>query len=147
MCKIYFAHPKFNEAQKAFAEGFLTQLTRLDDALTILDPFEYSPNIEGDRELVKKLAKTVLDANHRLIQASDLIIAVIDGRDIGVIYEVGYAVALGIPVITISAHDYDVNIMLSASVMAHFPNIMEDKQLNQLLEVLASQAALVSLNG
>lgn len=124
----YFAHPAFTPAQLEFKEKFKEVIRKLpEDTLKILDPFEYSPAIEGDREVKKMISKAVVDANEQLIDQSELVIALIDDRDQGVIWEMGYAYARRIPIISISAHNYDVNLMLSGTVMAHVPNVLENE--------------------
>lgn len=124
----YFAHPAFTQPQLEFKEKFREIIEKLPEGvIRILDPFEYSPAIEGDREVKKMISKAVVDANEQLIDQSELIIALIDDRDQGVLWEMGYAYARKIPIISISAHNYDVNLMLSGTVMAHVPNVLENE--------------------
>lgn len=126
MISAYFAHPAFTPEQLKFKEKLVEIL--IESPIKLLDPFDYSPAIEGDRELKKQISKVVVDANERLIERSDLVIAVIDDRDQGVIWEMGYAYARGIPTITISQFDYDVNLMLSGTVIGHIPNVLDNKE-------------------
>lgn len=147
---IYLAHPAFTEKQKEFKSKFLNAFNALmketkvhdthggsectlDRHVQILDPFDYSPRIEGDREAIRQMSKIVLVTNIELMNKSDLIIAVIDDRDQGVIWEMGYAHASGIPTITISNEQHDINIMLSSSVDGHFMNINSDPKSMQNL--------------
>lgn len=139
--KIYFAHPAFTDSQREFKAQLLKALndniTNFDGRFKMLDPFAYSPNIEGDLDLKRQMAGAVVKANIELMQQSDLCIAVIDDRDIGVIWELGYLYSQGVPVITISSKNYDNNIMISHTVMAHIPNVLEN--IKNLSSVLDSQ--------
>lgn len=129
MVNIYFAHPAFTDAQKATKAGILEILRNIPnfaDNFNIYDPFDFSPTIEGDREQKKMLAGSVVDANITILTRSDLVLALIDDRDQGVIWEMGYAKALNLPTITVSNADYDVNVMLSATVMAHVTNVLDN---------------------
>lgn len=126
MISVYFAHPAFTPEQLEFKKNLVEVLK--DCSIRLLDPFEFSPAIEGDRELKKQISRCVVDANERLIERSDLILALIDDRDQGVIWEMGYAYARGISTITISQHDYDVNLMLSGTVIGHIPNVLNNTQ-------------------
>lgn len=132
---IYYAHPAFNEHQLEHKYKFLGVLTE-DIRECILDPFAISPTIEGDRDIKKSIGRSILQINHNLIVSSDIILANIDDRDQGVIYEIGYASALNKPIITYSSQDYDVNVMLSGAVIAHIQNIFNIGSINNLIGIL-----------
>lgn len=141
---IYFAHPAFTKEQIEFKKKFVSKFNEAfsngkhEEAVKLLDPFEFGPTIEGDREAKKQLSGSILLSNHIMIQKSDLVIALIDDKDQGTIYEVGYAVAFDKKVITISDHDYEVNIMLSSSVLSHIPNVSTESSFNNLIQVIES---------
>lgn len=143
--KIYFAHPAFTDTQVALREIILSALDELQDTLDIevFDPFDWTPNIEGDREEKRKLSPLILHANHALMDNADLMIAVIDDRDQGVTYEIGYFNGIRKPVITVSNHDYDVNIMLGASVKAHITKVVQNIQ--KFRDVIISLSRLHNL--
>lgn len=127
--KIYFAHPYFTESQIAVADKIKNILSEIEAAhpdVTILNPFDFSPNIEGDRDAKRRMSPLVVAANESLLDDSDLVLALIDDRDTGVIWEMGYARSNGTSVITISDHDYDLNIMLSGTVLAHITHVTSD---------------------
>lgn len=126
---IYFAHPAFTPEQKAFREYILElfKKTKISSNIRILDPFEFSPAIEGDREKKKLMAGAVAQSNIALLDQTQLVIAVIDDRDLGVAWEMGFANARGIPTITVSSKDYDVNLMLSNTVVAHIPSLRDNE--------------------
>ena len=125
--KIYYAHPaKQNELTRAALEVVTKLQEEVINGISIIDPFEISPNVEGDPAQLQLFAKSILDANKTCIYQSDLVIANIDDRDIGVIWEMGYAHALGIPIISISASGYGNNIMINESVIAHITDVISD---------------------
>lgn len=70
-------------------------------------------------------ATLILNSNIKAINSSNLIIACIDNRDPGTMFEIGYSVANNKPVITYSFENYGCNIMISQSTIYH-ANITED---------------------
>lgn len=141
---IYFAHPAFTKEQIEFKKKFVSKFNEAfsngkhEEAVKLLDPFEFGPTIEGDREAKKQLGGSILLSNHVMIQKSDLVIALIDDRDTGTTYEIGYAIALDKPVITISNQDYEVNIMLANSVLSHLSNISSESSFGNLIQIIKS---------
>jgi nucleoside 2-deoxyribosyltransferase len=124
--KIYFAHPCFTEEQREFKKQFLSKISAAlknsghNNDITIIDPFDYAPNIEGDTETKLQMAESIKIECIRLLEACDIIIALIDGNDTGTAFEAGYAHAVNKPVILISQGDCSsANAMLigSAKVM------------------------------
>ena len=118
---IYIAGPFFNEKQICFIEDIenLFKVNRM--------PF-YSPRSEGvlldlDEEARQKAKKAIYDTNVTRIKNCSIMVAVIDDRDTGTIWEMGYAAALGKPIISISNESYGLNVMLAESVQAHVKNL------------------------
>ena len=114
---IYIAAPFFTKKQVAFVES-------IEQALATCGFEYYSPRSDGilldqTEEERQKNKKRVYDANVDNICAADHMVAVIDDRDIGTIWEMGYAKAIGVPTITISNESYGLNVMLAESVQAH----------------------------
>lgn len=131
--RIYFAHPAFTDNQRALKEEFLSVLS-LDYGIELIDPFEHGPIIEGDREQKKLMSKAIFKTNIDLMDKCEIMIALIDDRDTGTIFEMGYFYGTNKPIITISGQDYDVNIMLSGAVLAHIPRVLSNiKNLNQIV--------------
>lgn len=72
-----------------------------------------------------KAATGIFKLNEKGIDDANIIIACIDNRDPGTMFEIGYAIAKNKPVITYSFENYGCNIMISQSAVYH-ANITED---------------------
>jgi len=117
MNKIYIASPFFNEEQIAFVK-------KIEDELESITLDFYSPRLDGilmnmTSEERAQSKRKIYDNNVKNIIDCDIMVAVIDDRDQGTVFEMGYAAAIRKQIITITNKDYDVNIMLAESVYAH----------------------------
>lgn len=126
--RIYLAAPFFTPQQ-------LELVKNVEDALKIMRLEFYSPRTDGvliDMSPEQKKASTrrIFNKNVLEMTQSNLMLAVIDGRDTGTVWEIGFAYASGIPVITYSDQGYGVNVMIKECVWAHA------KGLARLAEVL-----------
>jgi len=140
---IYFAHPCFNDSQEQFKKEFLKKLraslgkTDYGNAVGIIDPFDYTPNIEDNRETKIKLSRNVKDACLKMLDECDIIVALIDGNDTGVAFEAGYAHAVNIPVILISKTNCDdANAMLIGAAKERVDNILNEGEMEKLARML-----------
>ena len=136
---IYFAHPCFNDSQERFKNTFLTKLrtalgqTRYGMEINVVDPFVDTPNIEGNRETKLKLSRIVKDTCLKMLDECDMVLALIDDGDTGVAFEVGYADAVGIPVVLISRSDCAAaNAMLIGAAKERYDNVLDDEQIFRL---------------
>lgn len=85
-----------------------------------------------------KAAKDIFMSNTQAIECCKLMLANIDNRDPGTMFEIGYAVAQDIPVITYSTHNYGVNIMIGQSARLHLTSLTEViKAAHDLMEDIA----------
>jgi nucleoside 2-deoxyribosyltransferase len=141
--KVYFAHPCFNEAQKAFKTEFVRKLcTKLMESergklIDIIDPFKFTPNIEGDLETKRKMSKSVKTTCLNLLEDCDVIIALVDDNDMGTAFEAGYAHSLNKPIVLISQAACDkANAMLIGAAKASFDNILDDGVIGELAAML-----------
>jgi len=140
--KVYIASPFFKPAQVEFVK-------MIEDSLADNNIPYYSPRSEGvlihqteEEKAIRK--KRIYDANVFNIKESTHVLAVIDDRDIGTIWEMGYATAYGIPVVTISNNKYGLNVMLAESVQAH--TLFMNDALRALTDP-AFQGELVDMKG
>ncbi|MBP1749057.1 MAG: hypothetical protein H6Q52_1596 [Deltaproteobacteria bacterium] len=136
---IYFAHPCFNDSQEQFKNEFLEKLrtalgqTEYGKAVSVIDPFNDTPNIEGNRETKLKLSRVVKDTCLKMLEECDMVVALVDDGDTGVAFEVGYANAIGIPVILISKSDCaEANAMLIGAAKERLDNILDGDQVSKL---------------
>ncbi len=137
--KIYFAHPCFTDKQKEFKKVFLEKLstalsnTQYGNDISIVDPFDHTPNIEGDIEVKLEMAESVKIECIRLLEESDIIIALVDDNDTGTAYGIGYAHAVNKPVILISQENCSsANAMLIGSAKVMIDNVIDDGEINKL---------------
>lgn len=134
MTRVYLAGPFFNP----------TQLALVQDIERCIKSFHglelYSPRQDGivlqdlSPEDRKAVVRKVFQTNVDEIEKADLILAIIDGRDTGTIWEMGYAFGKGKSTITYSDEGYGVNVMLAGCTLAH----VKGKQ--HLCDVLADVA-------
>ncbi len=146
MLKVYFAHPCFTDRQKEFKDRFLTKLLPLLSGtdITIVDPFEYTPDIEGDMEAKVKMAEHIKIECIRLLEECHIILALIDNSDTGVAFEAGYAHAVNKPLILISNKScLTANAMLLGAAKMAFDNILEKGQMEKLVEALKWFEAMI----
>ena len=143
MMLIYFAHPCFNESQELFKTEFLRKLRAALDgtghgkAITIVDPFVDTPNIEGNRETKLKLSRLVKDTCIKMLEECDTVVAMVDDGDTGVAFETGYAAAAGIPVVLISRSDCAAaNASLVEAAKERCNDILNDEQVTKLARML-----------
>ena len=128
---IYIAAPFFNLEQLAVVECIESTLEK--------NNLEYfSPRSEGvlldmnDEDRVLKIQE-IYDSNIRHLNDCDNMIAVVDGRDSGVIFEIGYFAALSKVskkrIITFTNKNFGLNVMIQKTVCGHVHGF---KKLNEL---------------
>lgn len=121
MNKVYIAAPFFNAKQ-------LTLVKAIEGELTDLAVEYYSPRVGGILMELSAEEKTqskgqIYKDNVDQIDSCTHMIAVIDDRDVGTIWEMGYATAKGKTIASISNEDYGLNVMLAESVKAHIRSV------------------------
>lgn len=115
--KVYLAAPFFTPAQLASVEA-------VEDALRPTVDL-YSPRQDGivlkDLPYAERAtaAKKVFQTNIDRLEWCGAVVAIIDDRDAGTYFEIGYAHARRKPIITYTACNYGLNVMLQESVLAH----------------------------
>lgn len=119
--KIYIASPFFNEEELNFVK-------RIENVLEYNGISFYSPRLDGilkdmPKEQRMKATKTIYDNNVKNIITTDMMVAVIDNRDVGTMFEIGYAAALGKKIITLTNNDFMVNVMLKECVFTHLTDV------------------------
>ena len=120
---IYIAAPFFNADQVATVAMIEAKLDSANMAY-------FSPRSEGT--LLEMTSKEKIQHMDRIFKSNidnmvkaNIIIAVIDGRDIGTIWEMGFAYALGKTVISYTNMDHGLNVMLAKSVQAHVKSMVD----------------------
>ena len=130
--KVYLAAPFFTAEQLATVE-------RLEEVLASLPLEVYSPRRDGvlmnmSREEKKKSTKKIFDLNCHHISESDVVLAVIDDKDTGTVWELGYASCrkheyLLPKIVTYTEKGYGLNVMIQECVDSHVRGIEQAREL------------------
>lgn len=135
--RIYFSAPLFCEAERAFNEKVATRLR--EAGFEVWLPQEISI-VKSESEGEKK---SIYELNISALKNSDIVVAVLDGANVdsGVAFEVGYATALGKPVIGLKTDHRvfskfeEVNLMLEFSMKSICKTVEE---LTNFLKVISN---------
>lgn len=119
MRTVYLAAPLFSEAELDFNHRLRDEIKRA--GFKVFLPQEDSNNVK-DRDDRQKI---IFGKNEAAIQDSDIIAAVVDGTDVdsGTAWEIGYAYALGKPILGLRTDfrtlgiEGTVNLMIERSVI------------------------------
>ena len=115
--KVYIAAPFFNEEQ-------LNKVKGIESLLEDAGVEFFSPRSEGSLgnmtpEERKAKMGDVFQSNVDHMDWCTHMVAVIDDRDTGTIWEMGYGFAMGKGIVTYSACYHGINVMLNESIMYH----------------------------
>ncbi len=119
MRTVYLAAPLFSGAELDFNRKLRDEIKRA--GFKVFLPQEDSNNIKDERTR----QKIIFGKNEASIQNSDIIVAVLDGTDVdsGTAWEIGYAYALGKPILGLRTDfrtlgiEGTVNLMIERSVI------------------------------
>mgnify|MGYP001207980604 CR=1 FL=1 len=145
--KVYFAHPSFTDSQRTFKERFLTKLRPFlaTTQITLIDPFEHIPIIEGDPERTLTMAEDIMIECLKLLEGCDVVMALVDDNDTGTAFEIGYAHAVGKPIILISETTCaPANAMLIGAAKVTIDTVLDDMQMNKLVRIVEWFEATIS---
>lgn len=127
LSKVYIAGPFFNDEQVKLITAIETLFNSME--IKYFSPRSFGVLGEMDQDLRAKMTRDIYRKNIEEIDACDVMLAVIDDRDVGTIFEIGYAAALRKLyteefgemrfIITISNKGYGMNVMLRESIDAH----------------------------
>jgi nucleoside 2-deoxyribosyltransferase len=150
MKRVYFAHPCFTEEQKKLKEAFLEavrkslQKSDLENEFSLIDPFDYAPNVENNPSLKRNVSRSIKEVCIRILRESDVIVALADGEDAGVAFEIGVADSCLIPIVLV-AHKMDlskVNAMLLGAAAAAIDDIMKPGRIDFMLDIVLGLAVM-----
>ncbi len=119
MKTVYLAAPLFTGAELDFNRKLRDEIKKA--GFNVFLPQEDSNNIKDE----KKRQKIIFDKNLAAIDKADILVAVIDGADVdsGTSWEIGYAYALGKPVLGLRTDfrtlgiEGTVNLMIERSII------------------------------
>ena len=150
MKRLYFAHPCFTEEQRRFKEAFLDAVRRslersgLENELSLIDPFDYAPNVENDPSLKRNVSRAIKEVCVRILRESDVMIALVDGDDTGVAFEAGVADTSLIPIVLIAnkTDPAKANAMLLGSAAAVVNDIMKPGRVDFMIDIVLGLSVL-----
>jgi nucleoside 2-deoxyribosyltransferase len=128
MRTVYLAAPLFSEAELDFNRKLRDEIK--NSGFNVFLPQEDSNNVKDrdDRQMI------IFSKNETAIKNSDIIVAVVDGADVdsGTAWEIGYAYALGKPILGLRTDfrtlgiEGTVNLMIerSAELCASIPELL-----------------------
>jgi nucleoside 2-deoxyribosyltransferase len=151
--QIYFAGPLFSLNERASNRRLAGAIERIDGSFAVMLPQDIKYHSAFND---KRFFKEVYQACVRGVEAADALVAILDGpsADDGTCFEVGYAVAKGIPVVGVrtdyrASQEMGCNLMLSrgCSALVHRPAFDENFEglakdiVRKLKRVLAAKAS------
>ncbi len=124
----YLAAPFFKPEEKAVVEKLEKEIEEV--GFRLLSPRRSGVLFDMSPEHRKESARKIFAQNVMDIEDCDIMIAVIDDRDTGTVWEMGFCHGLGMRhIFTYTEHDYGVNIMLKGCVSGHVKGIEELRKL------------------
>jgi len=107
--RAYLASGWFNKDQ-------VKVLKQMENVLALLDFVDvYSPRKESVYKPSEGNHTDIVKENLRALHNVDIVVASTEGKDMGTLFECGYAVAIDVPVIYYYPHCGDFNIMLATT--------------------------------
>jgi nucleoside 2-deoxyribosyltransferase len=119
--KIYLASPFFNPAQVAVVEAI--EKVFEEKGIDFYSPRKEGVLINMTPDERRASTQRIFDKNVEEILRADKILAVVDGRDPGTTWEVGFGYAKRIPIITYTDQGFGLNVMIQKCVSAHVKGI------------------------
>ena len=119
--RIYIAGPLFKDSHIDVIKSIESLLDEAD--IPYFSPREFG--VIANELMTKKRMKRIYDMNIDMVAQCDTMIAIIDDRDTGTVFEIGYASAMSKKIITYSSQGYGVNVMLAHAIFTHTQNIDE----------------------
>lgn len=121
--KIYIAAPFFNSEQLDFVQDVERELSESGHEF-------YSPRNDGilqnmlPEERAKQM-KRIFDLNCDRLVWADTILALMNWKDVGVVWELGFAFARKKKIVTFATNAERVNVMLQQCADLHFDNFKD----------------------
>jgi nucleoside 2-deoxyribosyltransferase len=137
--KLYLAGPLFTPEQLSVLATM--EIISKDGGWEYFSPRLGAASLEMKRVMQAKetpsleLRQAIFNDNTLNIDDADLLIAIIDDRDAGTMWEMGYAYKASVPIVSFTSKGFGMNIMLSQCVIGHAKGF---EQLRDILEIYKS---------
>ena len=131
--KVFLAAPLFSEAEREFNSKIAKRLREKGFEVWLAQEASF---IQHDTHKEKK---TIYEGDISALNASDVVVAVLDGAEVdaGVAYEMGYAKALGKPIIGLKTDYRTFSGMEEVNLMLEVPLIKICKSVNEVIDLLS----------
>lgn len=141
--KIYLSAPLFTQFERRWNRRLATELTERIEGAEVIMPQDFRVSDSFNRpEDFPRLFDTCLES----LEEADVVVGVLDGADVdsGTAFEVGYAYALGLPVIGIRTdyrqnQDRGLNIMLAQCCTELLRAMSFSEDIDQLVKDLSGK--------
>jgi nucleoside 2-deoxyribosyltransferase len=113
--RVYIASPIFTPEDRGKVgevAGMLEQLSYIT----------YCPHRDGimlDKDAPSSAREEVFQSNVRAIRRADVMLAILDVKDTGTIWELGFAMGANIPIVALTLSSARMNVMLERGVLCH----------------------------
>ena len=126
---FYLAGPFFATAQ-IFTCNLVKNKLQEHGGFSVCDPRELSPVIPfmKPEEKTPEFYQSVFAKNCVGIERSQTVFAILDKKDSGTIWELGYAYAQGKDIVTFTSKRKEMNVMLSQCANGHIDGVIELSQ-------------------
>ena len=131
--KVFLAAPLFSESEREFNSKIAKRLRENGFEVWLA---QEAPFIQ---EGTRKEKKAIYEGDILALKASDAVVAVLDGMEVdaGVAYEMGYAKALGKPVVGLKTDYRTFSEMEEINLMLEVPLIKICKSMDEVIDSLS----------
>ncbi len=108
--KVYIASGWFSREQ-------VQVLKQIENTVALTAHAVYNPRKESIYKPAEGNHTGIVEQNISALREATVVVASTEGKDMGTLFECGYAAAIGVPIIYYYPHDSEFNIMLAATGM------------------------------
>jgi nucleoside 2-deoxyribosyltransferase len=123
--RVYLASGFFNLKQVSLVETIEGMARKA--GIDLYSPRRDGPGILASMSQDERDEKgmEIFSTNCIEIVASDAVLAVIDDRDTGVVFEMGFAYGRSVPIVSFSNENYGMNVMMKGAISHHLLGLAE----------------------
>jgi nucleoside 2-deoxyribosyltransferase len=126
--RVYLASGFFNSKQISLV-GEIEHMAQ-EIGIDLYSPRRDGPGTLKDMTQVErdKIAPKIFADNCYQIESSDVVLAVIDDRDTGTVWEMGYSHGVGTVIVSFSNENFGMNVMMKGCVKKHVLGLVDLRQ-------------------
>ena len=136
--KIFLAAPLFNEAEREFNSKIAKRLREKGFEVWLAQETSFI------KQGTLKEKRMIYEGDVLALKASDVVVAVLDGMEVdaGVAYEMGYAKALGKPIVGLKTDYRTFSEKEKVNLMLEIPLIKICKNVDEIIDLLSRMESL-----